>query len=66
MLATSKWLGVVLVATSVAVLPFTIWISNDWTFVSAASGLLGCVLLALGMPRRGSPDYDVADDSSDR
>ena len=49
-----KWLGFLLVAASVGVLPFTVWISNDWGFVSAFAGLVGLVLLGLALPRRNA------------
>ena len=47
-----KWLGFLLMAGSLGVLPFVIWISNDWGFVSAVAGLVGLALLAIALPRR--------------
>ena len=51
-MAILKWLGFLLVAVAVAVLPFTIWISNSWGLVFAATGFAGCVLLAIAFSRR--------------
>jgi hypothetical protein len=47
-----KWLGFAFVAVSVAVLPATVWISNDWGFASALLGLIGLALLGISLPRR--------------
>jgi hypothetical protein len=44
-----KWVGFALVATALAVLPFTVWISARWGIVSATGGLLGLVLLVIGL-----------------
>ncbi|HXU41654.1 MAG TPA: hypothetical protein VN675_04965 [Burkholderiales bacterium] len=52
----AKWLGFALVAGSLAVLPFAIWVSTSWGFVSGALGLLGCALLGIALPRQPSPD----------
>ena len=41
--------GAALVAVALAVLPFTIWISNQWAIVSASAGLIGCVLLGIAL-----------------
>ena len=51
-MAAVKWLGFACVAVAVAVLPFTIWISNDWGFASALLGLVGIALLGIALPRR--------------
>lgn len=51
-MAIVKWLGFALVAGALAVLPFTIWISTGWGFVSAALGLAGCVLLGIAFAGR--------------
>jgi hypothetical protein len=56
MLVVAKWLGFALVAGALAVVPFTIWISTSWGFVSAALGLLGCALLGIALSRQPSPD----------
>ena len=60
-----KWLGFALVATALAILPFTIWISARWGIVSATAGVVGIVLLVIGLGgRRGElgpadPNVDV-------
>jgi hypothetical protein len=59
--AVLKWLGFLLVAASVGVLPFTIWISNDWGFLSALAGLIGLVLLGIALPRRRADPGGPAD-----
>jgi len=46
-MAVAKWLGFALVAGALAVLPFAIWVSTTWGFVSALAGLAGCALLGL-------------------
>jgi hypothetical protein len=46
-----KWLGFALVATALAILPFTIWISAKWGIVSATTGVVGIVLLVIGLAR---------------
>ena len=50
-MAVAKWVGFALVATALAVLPFTIWISTHWGIVSATAGLIGVVLLVIGRVR---------------
>ena len=51
-----KWLGFALVATALAILPFTIWISARWGIVSATAGVVGIVLLVIGLAgRRDDP-----------
>jgi hypothetical protein len=47
MLVAAKWLGFALVAGALAVLPFAIWVSVTWGFVSALAGLAGCALLGI-------------------
>jgi hypothetical protein len=47
MLVIVKWLGFALVAGALAVLPFAIWVSATWGFVSALAGLIGCALLGI-------------------
>ena len=47
MLVIVKGLGFVLVAGALAVLPFAIWVSTTWGFVSALAGLIGCALLGI-------------------
>jgi hypothetical protein len=42
-----KWAGFALIATALAVLPFTVWISTQWGIVSATAGLVGVVLLGI-------------------
>ena len=47
-----KWVGFALVATALAVLPFTVWISARWGIVSATAGVVGIVLLTIGLTGR--------------
>jgi hypothetical protein len=60
-----KWVGFALVATALAVLPFTVWISARWGIVSATAGVIGIVLLTIGLASRrpeigpGDPNVDV-------
>jgi hypothetical protein len=61
-----KWIGVLLIAGSVAALPFMVWVSNDWGLVTATWGLLGLVFLAVGLTGRRRADYDAGDEPSDR
>lgn len=42
-----KWVGFALVAGALAVLPFTVWVSNRWAIVSASAGVVGIVLLGI-------------------
>ena len=60
-----RWLGFLLVAGSLGVLPFTIWISNDWGFVSALAGLVGLALLGIALPRRRVELVEDEDQSGD-
>lgn len=48
-MAAAKWAGFVLVAGALAVLPFAIWVSTTWGFVSGAAGLIGVALLVVGL-----------------
>jgi hypothetical protein len=52
MLVIAKWLGFALVAGALSVLPFAIWVSTTWGFVSGAAGLVGCVLLGIAFAGR--------------
>jgi len=52
MRVVAKWLGFVLVAGALVVLPFAIWVSASWGFVSGAAGLVGCVLLGIAFAGR--------------
>jgi hypothetical protein len=54
MLVVAKWLGFVLVAGALAVLPFAIWVSVTWGFVSALAGLTGCALLGIAFGGRSN------------
>jgi hypothetical protein len=47
--AVVKWIGFALVAVSVTVLPFAIWISGSWGLVSLTSGVIGAFLLMIGL-----------------
>lgn len=47
-----KWAGFLLVAGALAVLPFAIWVSTTWGFVSGAAGLAGCALLGVAFAGR--------------
>lgn len=47
MLAIAKWAGFALVAGALIVLPFAIWVSATWGFVSGTAGLVGCMLLGI-------------------
>jgi hypothetical protein len=50
-----KALGAALVAIALAVLPFMVWLSNQWAIVSATAGLLGCVLLGIAFAGNRDP-----------
>jgi len=52
-----KWLGFALVATALAILPFTIWVSARWGIVSATVGVVGIVLLVIGLAGRRGQDH---------
>ena len=54
-MALVKWAGFALVATALAVLPFTIWVSAQWGIVSASAGAIGIVLLVIGLSGRIKP-----------
>jgi hypothetical protein len=54
MLVAAKWLGFALVAGALAVLPFAIWVSTTWGFVSALTGLAGCALLGIAFGGRSN------------
>jgi len=47
-----KWVGFALLAAALAVLPFTIWVSNRWAIVSATAGAAGIVLLGIALANR--------------
>lgn len=49
MRTAAKWLGFALIAASLAILPFTIWVSVRWGIVSATAGMIGVVLLVIGL-----------------
>jgi hypothetical protein len=51
-MAFVKWVGFALVATALAVLPFTIWVSNRWAIVSATAGVVGIALLGVALAGR--------------
>ena len=54
MVVIAKWLGFALVAGALAVLPFAIWVSITWGFVSAFAGLVGCALLGIAFGGRSN------------
>ena len=51
-MALVKWAGFALVAAALAVLPFTIWVSNRWAIVSATAGVVGIALLGVALAGR--------------
>ena len=47
-----RWAGFLLVAASLAVLPFAVWVSVRWGIVAATAGTVGIVLLGIAFAGR--------------
>jgi hypothetical protein len=51
-MAVARWVGFALVAISLAVLPFAVWVSARWGIVSATAGLIGLALFVASSRER--------------